>query len=72
MSGPYSIAREHLQAAMTTAEAEGIDPERMGKALLSELFQVLLVHRSAEDVRAEVGFELDNLSRDEEFHFMRP
>lgn len=72
MASPYSIAQSHLDAALQEAEAAGIDSERLGKALLREILQRLRAHRSAEDIRSEVAFELENLEDDQEFHFMRP
>ena len=72
MSGPYEIARRHLQAAVADAAADNIDALRIGKALTSELLQLLRQHRSAADIRAELAFELENLENDQEFTFMRP
>lgn len=72
MAGPYELARQHLDTAMATAAAENIDPDRFAKALLSELLQQLRRRRSAEDIRSEVAFELENLEDDQEFTFMRP
>ncbi len=72
MASPYELAREHLEAAMAAAQAAGIDDDRFGKALLSELLQQLRRHRSAADIRSEVSFELENLEGDQDFPFMRP
>lgn len=72
MTSPYSIARAHIEAAGQEARSAGIDEERLGKALLREILQQLRQHRSADDIRSEVAFELENLEDDQEFHFMRP
>lgn len=72
MSSPYSIARTHIEAAIREAEAAGVDEERLGKAMLREVLEQLRQHRSADDIRSEVAFELENLEDDQEFHFMRP
>lgn len=72
MAGAYAFAKQQLDAALAAAAAEGIDPDRFGKALLSELLQRLRQRRSAEDIRSEVAFELENLDGDQDFPFMRP
>jgi len=72
MSGPYEIARRHLEAAVAEAARENVDAARIGKALMSELLRLLQQHRSAADIRAETAFELENLEDDQEFTFMRP
>jgi len=72
MAGPYELARQHLDSAMAAAAAESIDPDRFAKALLSELLQQLRRRRSAEDIRSEVAFELENIEGDQDFPFMRP
>ncbi len=72
MTGPYELARQHLDCAMAAAAEQSIDPERFAKAMLSELLQQLRRRRSAEDIRSEVAFELENLDGDQDFPFMRP
>lgn len=72
MAGPYELARTHLESAMAAATEAGIDADRFGKALLSELLQQLRRRRSAADLRSEVAFELENLEGDQDFPFMRP
>ncbi|MCC5885490.1 MAG: hypothetical protein JJT88_03550 [Gammaproteobacteria bacterium] len=72
MAGAYELARQHLDSAMAAAAAADIDPDRFAKAMLSELLQRFRQRRSAEDIRSEVAFELENLDGDQDFPFMRP
>lgn len=72
MSGPYELARKHLTDAVEAAESAGIDGDRFAKAMLSELLQWLRRHRSADDIRSEVAFELEHLEGDQDIPFMRP
>ncbi|MEE4360887.1 MAG: hypothetical protein V2I63_05115 [Pseudomonadales bacterium] len=72
MAGPYDIAQRHLDAAVSEASAAGIDGDRLGKAMFSQLLRFYLTHRSAADIRSEIAFELDHLEGDQDIPFMRP
>ena len=72
MSSPYSIAREHLARAFEAAEAEGVEADRLCKAMVSETLGRWLSMRDADDVRSEVEFELQHMGGDEDIPFMRP
>lgn len=72
MSSPYSIAREHLTKAFEAADAEGVEADRLCKAVLSETLGRWLSMRAADDVRSEVEFELEHMSGDTDIPFMRP
>ena len=72
MSSPYSIARAHLEQAFDAAAAEGVEADRLCKALVSETLGRWLAMRGAGDVRSEVEFELEHMGGDVDIPFMRP
>ena len=68
----FTLAREHLEAGLKSAEEAGIDGNAYGQALLWSLLQYYRsTGRSEQDIRDEVGYSLDNLDDDGTFHVSR-
>lgn len=72
MSSPYTIARAHLEEAFDAAAAEGLEADRLCKALVAEMLGRWAALRSAADVRDAVEFELEHMGGDTDIPFMRP
>lgn len=68
----YTIAREHVDAAVTQAEAAGVDAEGLLRAMLATLAERYRDLRGSDDLRAVLQFQLDNAQGDEDYMFMRP
>jgi len=68
----YSIAREHLDAALGTAERAGIPRADALHALLVSLVERYKAERGLESTQAALDFQMRNLSDDEDYAFMRP
>jgi len=68
----YTIAREHVDAAVTEAEAAGVDAEGLLRAMLATLAERYRDLQGPDDLRAVLQFQLDNAQGDEDFMFMRP
>lgn len=68
----FSLTKEHLIAGLEAAEAEGIDGNAYGQALMWNLLQYYRsLGRKEQDIRDEVGYALDNLDDDGTFHVSR-
>ncbi|NBC23847.1 MAG: hypothetical protein GVY21_10265 [Gammaproteobacteria bacterium] len=68
----YTIAREHVDAAIAQAEGDGVDAEGVLRAMLATLAERYRDLRGADDLRAVLQFQLDNAQGDEDYMFMRP
>lgn len=68
----YSIAREHVEGAVSQAEASGVEAEAVLRALLATLAERYREMKGADDLRAVLQFQLDNAQGDEDHMFMRP
>lgn len=68
----YTIAREHLAAAESQAEAAGVDAETLMRAVLATLAERYRELKGADDLRAILQYQLDNAQGDEDYMFMRP
>ncbi|SDO69588.1 hypothetical protein [Afipia sp. GAS231] len=66
------IASRHFTAALTDAEAEGVDADALCRSLLGLVVSTYLETRSVADVQSELRFLADNCDPDADFAFMRP
>ena len=68
----FTLAKEHLEAGLKAAEADGIDGNAYGQALLWSLLQYYRsTGRTEQDIRDEVSYSIDNLDDDGTFHVSR-
>lgn len=68
----YNLARDSINSAFEMATADGIEPTDMAHALLVSLIESYKALRGSEDVRQALEFQLNNLSDDLDYEFMRP
>lgn len=68
----YGIAREHVDAALGRAEADGIDADTLLRAMLATLAERYRDLKGPDDLRAVLQYQLDNSQGDEDYMFMRP
>jgi len=68
----YSIAQEHLTAALDAASAAAIEEELLLRALLGKLCEAYRERKGPDDLREILRFQLDNAQGDEDYMFMRP
>ncbi|MDB5655432.1 MAG: hypothetical protein JWQ94_3045 [Tardiphaga sp.] len=66
------IAKLHFAAAMTAADAAGIDSDSVCRTLLGLVVAKYLENRGVADVQSELRFVADNCDPDTDFMFMRP
>ena len=66
------IAQRHFAAAVTEAEAAGLDRDGLCRALLGLVVAEYLKTRDVADVQSELRFVADNCDPDADFMFMRP
>lgn len=66
------IANTHFIAAMTAAQAAGLDQDGVCRSMLGLIVSKYLESRSAADVQSELRFVADNCDPDTDFAFMRP
>jgi hypothetical protein len=68
----YSIAREHVEHALSAAGSAGIPPDDAVHALLVCVVERYKAGRGVPATQAALDFQLRNLSDDEDYAFMRP
>jgi hypothetical protein len=68
----YSIARQHVDAALAAANETGVEPETLLRALLATMVERYRDLKGTDDVRAVLQYQLDNCRGDEDYMFMRP
>jgi len=68
----YSIAREHVDAAVAQAGSAGVDADDLLRAMLATLAERYRDLKGPDDLRAVLQFQLDNAQGDEDYMFMRP
>ncbi|MDZ7670025.1 MAG: hypothetical protein U5Q16_11625 [Gammaproteobacteria bacterium] len=68
----YSIAREHIDGALTEAAEAGIDGDPLLRAMLATLAERYRDLKGPEDLRAVLQYQIDNAQGDEDHMFMRP
>lgn len=68
----FELTKGHLLNGLKSAEDDGIDGTAYGQALMWNLLQYYRsLGRSERDIRDEVGYALDNLDDDGDFHVSR-
>jgi len=68
----YSIARQHVDGALSEANQTGVDAETLLRALLATLVERYRELKGPDDLRAILQYQLDNSRGDEDYMFMRP
>jgi hypothetical protein len=68
----YTIARTHIEAALTQGEESGFTRGDVLHALLVKAVENYKQERGLADTREALDFQLRNLSDDEDYAFMRP
>jgi len=68
----YTIAREHVDAALGQAESTGGDADGLLRAMLATLAERYRDLKGADDLRAVLQFQLESAEGDEDYMFMRP
>ncbi len=66
------IANAHFAAAVSEAEAAGVDLDGLCRSLLGLVVSKYLESRGVKDVQSELRFVADNCDPDTDFAFMRP
>ena len=68
----FEMTKQHIIDGLGAAEAEGIDGNAYGQALMWNLLQFYRsLGRSEADIRGEVEYALDNMEDDGTFHVSR-
>ena len=68
----FELTREQLERDIQAAADQGIDGPAFGQAMMWNLLQFYRsLGRSEQDIRDEVGYALDNLEDDGDFHVSR-
>ncbi len=68
----YSIARDHVAAAVAESAAANVPTGDCLHALLVSVVQALTTERGATDTRQALEFQANNLDEDADYEFMRP
>lgn len=68
----YSIAKQHIDAALADGEGAGVDADTLLRAMLATLAERYRDVKGPEDLRSVLQFQLDNAQGDEDYMFMRP
>jgi hypothetical protein len=68
----YSIARQHVDGALSDARTAGVDPETLLRAVLATMAERYRDMKGTDDLRAVLQYQLDNCRGDEDYMFMRP
>jgi hypothetical protein len=66
------IAKLHFAAAISDAEAAGVDHDSICRSLLGLVISKYLEKRAISDVQSELRFVTENCDPDTDFMFMRP
>jgi hypothetical protein len=67
----YSIAKDHVGAALAEAAAARLPAGDCLHALLVTVVEALKTERGVQDTRGALEFQIDNLE-DRDYEFMRP
>lgn len=68
----YSIARSHMEAALSDAATAKLPRGDCLQALLVSVVQALTRERGIPDTRSALEFQMNNLAEDADYEFMRP
>ncbi|MFT7687900.1 MAG: hypothetical protein ACI9FB_003258 [Candidatus Azotimanducaceae bacterium] len=72
MADAYSLAKQHLDTNIADAEAQNIDLNTYGQALIWKLLERYKDNgRSVKDIVDEVKYTLENIQDDDTFHVSR-
>ena len=66
------IAKLHFAAAISDAEAAGVDHDSVCRSLLGLIVCKYLESRNVSDVQSELRFVAENCDPETDFMFMRP
>jgi hypothetical protein len=66
------IAKLHFAAAISDAEAAGVDHDSVCRSLLGLVVSKYLENRNVGDVQSELRFVAENCDPETDFMFMRP
>jgi hypothetical protein len=66
------IAKLHFAAALSAAEAAGVDHDSVCRSLLGLVVSKYLENRTVADVQSELRFVAENCDPETDFMFMRP
>lgn len=68
----FTLAKEHLETGLEAAAEAGIEGNAYAQALLWNLLQYYRRNgRTAQDIRDEISYSIDNLEDDGTFHVSR-
>ena len=70
--GVHQWARQELESSLERAQAQGFDPFKTLRALLSEAVELNRLEREVADLAQELQFLADNLDPQRDYAFMRP
>ena len=68
----YSIAKQHIEGALSAASESGVDTEMVLRALLATLVERYRELKGVDDLKAVLQYQMDNARGDEDHEFMRP
>ena len=68
----HQIAKQHFEAALVQAAANGQDADALGRCFLDLVTANYLKTRSVKDVQSELLFLADHFDPETDFMFMRP
>ena len=68
----YSIARQHVEAAVAESTAANLPRGDCLHALLVTVAQALTAERGVADTKRALEFQMNNLGDDIDYEFMRP
>jgi hypothetical protein len=68
----YTIARDHVSAAVADAEREQLQKGDCLHALLVSVVEALKEERGMDDTKRALEFQMNNLADDTDYEFMRP
>ena len=70
--GTHGMVAGYVAEALEEAEAKSISSDVVARCLLSEAIRLFRLHRSPEDIAAELTAAADNLDEDAPLAFIRP
>jgi hypothetical protein len=68
----YTIARDHVSAAVADAERAKLAKGDCLHALLVSVVEALKQERGSDDTKRALEFQMNNLADDTDYEFMRP
>lgn len=71
MVSPYELVNRHVAAALEEAAQHAIPVETIASNLIGEAVRLLKQNRTADDIRSELSFVMENIE-ERDYEFMRP